>query len=179
MDDPRMIPRTHLVQSPVFISFLIRQACKYKRPETVQTSLDANDVRMGWVYRKREDEIAHDLGGWPIILPYSDEVARSASDTDVDHIVPIKEAIESGATNWTRDKWREFQSDKLNLMLALPHINRHDKGCRDISEWIPPKHQFWYVMRFTLVKISYGLSFDEEEIRVIYEVLSLHSKEHK
>ena len=157
--------------SPTARRWLVKLIDEQVAPESTPT-VTATSVRMSWVYEHSEAEIANRLGGWPIRLPYSDIVATGPGETDVDHIVPIEEALQSGAEGWGHDRWRDFQSDLLNLMLANPQVNRHRKGAKGIGEWCPPYHRLWYAWDYSLVKLAYGLTFDRHEADVLKRILT-------
>ena len=56
---------------------------------------------------------------------------------DVDHVVSLKEAWESGAHAWTDAQRDAFSSDRDNLRPTLACVNR-SKGARDAAEWPQP-----------------------------------------
>lgn len=102
--------------------------------------------------------------------PYSGDTYRGdSSEIDVDHVVPLKEAWDSGADVW--DQWRrhEFANDPLNLIPTYAAINR-SKGDRDPAEWLPPDHEARcaYIALWKEVKAKYGLSMDSREFWTIY-----------
>ncbi|MCY3905465.1 MAG: excalibur calcium-binding domain-containing protein [Caldilineaceae bacterium] len=101
--------------------------------------------------------------GGRIYSPYSGRCFNSTGETDIEHIVARSEAHDSGlcaADNSTR---RAFANDLLNLTLASPGLNRHEKGAKDLAEWLPTMNQCWYVNQVLLVKRKYGLSMDQAE----------------
>ena len=53
---------------------------------------------------------------------------------DVDHVVSLKEAWESGAHAWTAAQRARFASDPANLRASLSCVNR-SKGDKDASSW--------------------------------------------
>ncbi len=152
--------------------WLVAQARLRYGPETLVPTVTATSVRTPWVYRDKEPEIARGLGGYPLKLPYSDDVVTAPAETDVDHIVPIEEALQSGADGWSEDRWKEFQSDMANLMLSIPEVNRHEKGPKGVGEWVPEHHKMWYCWDYTLVKLAYGLTFDRNELNRIESILT-------
>ena len=144
------------------------------RTSSRKVTLKASDVRDEWAYHRMKPELIRSLGGFPLRLPYSDIVATSQTELDIDHLVPIEEAILSGAEKWTEQKWREFQSDLMNLVPSLPKTNRWAKGAKGVGEWVPPHHRRWYVMDYVKVKMSYALDFSTDETARIRQVLVEH-----
>ena len=126
-----------------------------------------SDVRKEWLYRNKEEEIVQGMGGYPIFLPYTGQRVDDPSETDIDHVVPLAEAMESGAAVWTQARWDQFQSDLGNLMVALPTVNRRYKGSKGVGKWLPPKHRVWYTCDVIEIKLGYHLTFDPLEVRQI------------
>ena len=53
---------------------------------------------------------------------------------DVDHVVALAEAHQSGAWTWSADKKRLFSQDATNHLATLSCVNR-SKGAKDVAEW--------------------------------------------
>ena len=85
--------------------------------------------------RSIEPRIAEELGG--IYGPYSGTWFASIRDTDIEHIVARSEAHDSGLCAASPTTRAEFASDLLNLTLASPSVNRHQKVAKDVAEWLP------------------------------------------
>lgn len=83
-------------------------------------------------------------------------------EVDVDHLVPLKEAYQSGAAAWPTARREQFANDPINLIATAAHENR-SKGDGDVAEWLPPRDPCGYVTRFVGVKRAYGLSMDPAE----------------
>ena len=139
--------------------------------EAAVPTVSATSVRKPWVYRGREEEVAQGLGGYPLILPYTDIIAKNEHETDIDHVVPLAEALRSGANGWSGAQWEAFQSDPCNLTLASPKVNRQEKGGSGIGEWVPVHNRTWYALDYAVVKLAFGLSFTKREAAVIREQL--------
>jgi DNA uptake protein ComE-like DNA-binding protein len=88
----------------------------------------------------------------------------SPSELDVDHVVALSEAWDSGASEWTTAQRRIFANDQLNLLAVTASSNR-SKGDRDAGEWLPPATSAWCVtgMIMVSVKVRYQLSIDQRE----------------
>ena len=65
------------------------------------------------------------------IDPYTNLVITSC---DVDHVVALAEANESGAWEWDTAQKKMFSQDSMNYLATLACVNR-SKGARDIAEW--------------------------------------------
>ena len=91
------------------------------------------------------------------------------ADTDIDHIVALAEAYESGLA---RDRFEEFGGDILNLTVAVPGVNRSQKSDNDAGEWRPERSQGWYAATVVAVKQKYGMSVDLVERDALEEMLA-------
>ena len=82
------------------------------------------------------------------------------------------EAHDSGLCAADPDTKDDFASDLLNLTLASPSVNRHQKVDKDAAEWLPDLNQCWYVNRVIQVRLEYRLTIDHAEADAIDTVLA-------
>ena len=82
------------------------------------------------------------------------------------------EAHDSGLCAATPATRAQFASDLLNLTLASPSVNRHQKVAHDAAEWLPDLNKCWYVNRVVQVRREYGLTIDRVEADAIDQVLT-------
>ena len=71
--------------------------------------------------------------------PFTDTTFSTASRLDVDHMVPLKEAHESGAYLWSATKKKEYANDlsASESLIAVSGSANRSKGSRDPAEWLP------------------------------------------
>ena len=117
-----------------------------------------------------EPRIVEAQGG--IYGPYTGTWFESIKETDIEHIVARSEAHDSGLCAAGPATWSEFASDLLNLTLASPSVNRHQKSANDIAEWLPDLNQCWYVDRTLQVRREYGLTIDRAEADAVDRILA-------
>ena len=117
-----------------------------------------------------EPRIVEELGG--VYGPYTGTWFGSIRETDIEHIVARSEAHDSGLCAATPATRARFASDLLNLTLASPSVNRHQKVAKDAAEWLPDLNGCWYVDRTVQVRREYGLTIDEAEADAIDRVLA-------
>ena len=129
---------------------------------------DSDDYRYS---QSVEDRIVADMGGI-IYGPYTGRWFSSTGETDIEHIVARSEAHDSGLCAADAQERRRFASDLLNLTLASPSVNRHQKVDNDAAEWLPDLNRCWFADRVILVRREYGLTIDEREARALDSVLS-------
>lgn len=107
---------------------------------------------------------------------YTADVYLHPGDLDVDHLVPLKEAHDSGGWRWDaarRAAYANDLSDPRTLIAVGAGVNR-DKGAADPAEWLPFEQDYLcqYAASWTLVKARWSLSMDERERIVVGNILS-------
>ena len=118
-----------------------------------------------------EPEIVEAMGG-RIYGPYTGACFSSMWETDIEHIVARSEAHDSGLCSADAETKRNFARDLLNLTLASPSLNRHQKSAKDAADWLPELNQCWYAERIVQVRLKYGLTIDQREADALESVLS-------
>ena len=118
-----------------------------------------------------EDGIIARMGG-RIFSPYTGESFTSKRETDIEHIVAVSEAHDSGLCAASAATRRAFARDLENLTLASPALNRYQKVAKDVAEWLPARNQCWFVARVVAIKKKYGLSMDAREAAAALNVLA-------
>ena len=117
-----------------------------------------------------ELEIIAAMGG-KICSPYTEKCFESREETQIEHIVALSEAHESGLCAGTDELKRQFASDLLNLTLASPALNREKSG-KDAAEWLPEQNHCWFAAQIVAVRLAYGLTIDQREAAALESVLS-------
>ena len=162
-----------MLASPRFRAYVVGELQKRIAPPADPVNVTAEKVRMPEAYHAMKQRLVAEcsVGGGKMELPYSDDVVPIGAKVDIDHIVPIHWALTAGAAGWSKTQWRQFQSDPANLMLALPNVNRHDKGDRGPGHWVPAHHRPWYCFDFSMIVIAYRLSVSRPDFNVIESTL--------
>ena len=114
-------------------------------------------------------QVVESLGS--IFSPYTEEVYNNIREVDLDHIVALTEAHDSGLCAADMESKRSFSADLLNVTLAPPTLNRSQKMGHDASRWLPEKSQCWFARRVVDVKTKYSLTMDRAEADVLSRVL--------
>ena len=127
--------------------------------------------RRDYAYNSRVAEAAlvGELGG--VYGPYSGRCFDDRRQTDVEHIIALSEAHDSGMCGRPKAEKIRFASDVLNLTLAAPGVNREEKRHFDAAEWLPEKNDCWFASRVLSVRQKYGLTVDQAEAEALEEVL--------
>ncbi|HJH56287.1 HNH endonuclease family protein [Brachyspira hyodysenteriae] len=98
----------------------------------------------------------------------------NARDLDIDHLVPLKNAHISGASNWSKEKKNEYYNymKNENHLVAVSKGANRSKGDKSPVEWLPPNEEYQceYVREWYKIKTDWGLTieagFDEVSNRV-------------
>ena len=121
-----------------------------------------------------EARIVASMGGH-VYGPYTGRYFQSTRETDIEHIIALSEAHDSGLCAAGPTVRRRFASDPLNLTLAAPAVNRCGSSGKcgfDAAEWQPPMNQCWFADRVVAVKRKYDLTVDRREAAALDRILS-------
>lgn len=113
-----------------------------------------------------------------LIDPYTGRSIRfvrgttTSDDVQIDHVVALSNAWQTGAQQISYDRRVEFANDPLNL-LAVDGPTNEKKGDGDAATWLPPNKPFrcQYVTRQIDVKTKYGLWVTQAERAAMARVL--------
>ena len=137
-------------------------------PENRCSLYSAEDYRYS---QSVEGLIVESMGGL-VYGPYTGTHFESTLQTDIEHIVARSEAHDSGLCAADAETRKRFAADLLNLTLASPGVNRHQKSGKDAAEWLPDLNQCWFADRVVQVRQRYELTIDESEFSALEMVLS-------
>ncbi len=102
-------------------------------------------------------------GRW---FSYYDRVSwTDPADVDIDHMVPLAEAWDSGARTWTTSTRQAFANDLgdyRTLVGVTDNVNQA-KGDQDPSTWMPQYDRCRYLGEWVAVKHRWRLSVDSAE----------------
>jgi hypothetical protein len=91
-------------------------------------------------------------------------------------MIPLKEAWDSGAWNWTSAQRQLFANDLSDPrpLIAVTAGQNRSKSDRDPSNWIPPQksHTCTYLAEWVAVKSHWKLSMDQSEFGRIKNLLT-------
>ncbi|MGW6523984.1 HNH endonuclease family protein [Streptomyces sp. NPDC054962] len=113
-------------------------------------------------------------GSW--YSPYDDQYFDAARKLDVDHLVPLAEAWDSGASAWTA-KEREYYANDLDdprALIAVSAASNRSKSDQDPSTWLPPYTGYGcqYVTDWVADKTRYRLTIGPAEHNALAERLT-------
>jgi hypothetical protein len=104
-------------------------------------------------------------GRW---FSYYDGASWTATaDVDIDHVVALAEAWDSGARTWTTSQRQSYANDlgDARALVAVTDNVNQSKGDRDPAEWMPPLSNVHcrYIAEWAAVKTRWGLTVDSAE----------------
>ena len=110
-----------------------------------------------------------------LLDPYSGKVisfSSTKSTVDIDHVVALSNAWQTGAAYFDKSKREAIANDPLNLLAVDYSLNRQ-KGDGDAATWLPPLKSYRcdYVARQVAVKAKYALWVTAPEKDAIIKIL--------
>lgn len=118
---------------------------------------DGTDVQVN-------DSCVPTSGTW--FSEYDGVTTNSSSSLDIDHMVPLKDAWESGADSWTPQERQDFANDLTHSQLiAVSASSNRQKGDKTPDRWMPPREGYrcTYARAWVSVKFIYHLTVTPEE----------------
>ena len=114
-----------------------------------------------------------------LLDPYSGEQivfergVATSSEVQIDHVVALSNAWQTGAFKLTYEKRLAFANDPTNLLAVKGRLNSQ-KGDGDAATWLPPLKSIRcaYVAQQIVVKAKYGLWVTPPEKAAMVSLLS-------
>lgn len=109
------------------------------------------------------------VGEW---FSYYDGVTVTApGGLDIDHMVPLAEAWDSGASQWTAAEREAYANDldaERSLVAVTAKTNR-SKADQDPSTWLPPSAdaRCTYAADWVATKLRWNLTADQPEVEAL------------
>ena len=99
--------------------------------------------------------------------------ANTSSAVQIDHVVPLSDAWQKGAQQWTTPRRTALANDLLNL-LAVDGLTNQRKSDGDAATWLPPNKPYRcaYAARQIAVKAKYGLWVTSAERDALRRILA-------
>ncbi|MEV5480000.1 MULTISPECIES: HNH endonuclease family protein [Streptomyces] len=98
---------------------------------------------------------------------YDEATVNGPSGLDIDHMVPLAEAWDSGASQWTAARRQAYANDlgaERSLVAVTAKTNR-SKADQDPAEWMPPaaEARCTYLADWVGTKLRWSLTIDRRE----------------
>ena len=161
----------------------------YTRAQFGQTWADVNrngcDTRNDILKRDLTDVVFREgtrncvVESGTLIDPYSGTTinfvkgVKSSMDVQIDHVVALSNAWQTGAFKLSLERRTEFANDPENLLAVQGRLNSQ-KGDGDAATWLPPlkKYRCTYVSKQIAVKAKYGLWVTAPEKAAMKNILA-------
>lgn len=112
-------------------------------------------------------------GNW--VSVYDEKTITDPGDLDIDHMVPLKEAWVSGASEWDAETREAYANDLSysNSLVAVTASSNRSKSDGDPTDWMPTANAAHcdYVAHWVTVKSQWNLSVDSAEKNTILNIL--------
>jgi len=97
---------------------------------------------------------------------YDNKTITDVSSLDIDHLVPLQEAWQSGAHSWTNKQRQDYANELKagNTLIAVTSSTNRSKGSKEPQSWLPNSgYVCQYLTDWVDVKKRWGLSVDKGE----------------
>jgi hypothetical protein len=138
-------------------------------PATIENQCDTRDIVL---IRDSLTPVQRDPVGCQVIAGdwysvYDDRTWTDPTELQIDHVVALKEAWDSGAWGWPTDRRVAFGNDleDIRSLRAVTSAVNQDKSADDPSQWLPPHEPFvcQYLADWISIKARWSLSMDQSE----------------
>ncbi|MFJ4673005.1 HNH endonuclease family protein [Kitasatospora purpeofusca] len=142
-----------------------RDGCDTRREVILEEALEAPEVG---------PKCAMAGGLW--LSLYDNVLVTDQGGLDVDHLVPLAEAWDSGASGWTAAERQRYANDldEPRALIAVTGKTNRSKADKDVSQWLPPAagYHCTYAADWTAIKTRWGLNIDQREADALHRIAS-------
>ncbi|MGW8719180.1 HNH endonuclease family protein [Streptomyces althioticus] len=115
------------------------------------------------------------LSGGEWYSVYDDRYVQGPSGLDIDHLVPLAEAWDSGASAWSAAEREAYANDLGDdrVLIAVSAASNRSKADQDPATWLPPAsgYRCQYATDWVADKMRWGLSVDTDEAEALADLL--------
>jgi hypothetical protein len=106
---------------------------------------------------------------------YDGVLVMNAADLDIDHLVALAEAWDSGASAWSTAR-RELFANDLDVswaLIAVSASSNRSKSDQDPADWVPPdpRARCQFVSAWIAVKARWALAVDQREEKALADLI--------
>ena len=114
-------------------------------------------------------------GAW--VGPYTGEQFNDLGRLDIDHMVPLGNAHQSGGWAWSATEKRRYANDLSyeNHLIAVQASANRSKGSKSPADWRPPDRGYWcqYAVNWIVIKNTWRLTSTGPEAETLGEMLGM------
>ena len=148
----------------ITISRTGQTSCDARKSVIIDEAISAPSILPGCVLKG---------GEW--LSVYDNVKVTDASKLDVDHMVPLAEAWDSGASTWTDLKRQQYANDMVDPrhLIAVTGSSNRSKSDQDPADWIPTNKSYicTYIANWVEIKVRWSLSIDKKEKEALVAAL--------
>ncbi|MEU8955009.1 HNH endonuclease family protein [Streptomyces sp. NPDC048518] len=113
---------------------------------------------------------------------YDGQTLTDPKGLDIDHMVPLAEAWDSGASTWSPAHRQDYANDldaERSLVAVTAKSNR-SKADQDPAQWLPPlaDARCTYAADWTATKLRWALTANKAEVSALKEVAEGCGQQH-
>ncbi|WP_079084245.1 GmrSD restriction endonuclease domain-containing protein [Streptomyces longwoodensis] len=116
------------------------------------------------------------LSGGQWYSPYDDRYIQGPTGLDIDHLVPLAEAWDSGASTWSAAEREAYANDLGDdrALIAVSAASNRSKADQDPTTWMPPAEGYrcQYATDWIADKLRWSLNLDEAEKVALTDILA-------
>ncbi|MGW0399298.1 HNH endonuclease family protein [Streptomyces sp. NPDC003002] len=105
---------------------------------------------------------------------YDERPVKLARALDIDYMVPLAEAWDSGASAWTAARREAYANDlgQATSLVAVTARSNRQKADQDPAQWLPSSAEALcrYGAEWTATKLRWGLAVDELERDRLWDI---------
>ena len=161
---------------------------KYKRTDWkhwVDIDKDCQDTRQEVLIAESETPVTFEnekecrvaTGRW--LDPYTDQVFTNPRKLDVDHMVTLRDAFDSGGKDWDKDHKKKFANnlDQPDALIAVSLSANRSKGSRGPDQWLPLNvaYRCEYIEKWKEIKTSNALVLNPVQEALVAYMLKMCS----
>ena len=114
------------------------------------------------------------MGEW--LAPFTGDTVTDATKLDVDHMVPLKNAHDSGGWAWDKGKKAAYANEMghADHLIAVTASANRQKGASGPERWKPANQDYWcdYAIDWAQIKADWGLSATKAEWTALQEMIA-------
>ena len=123
---------------------------------------------------KESNECSVAAGEWKSL--YDNYTTPNPDELEIDHMVPLAEAWDSGAATWSPQQREKYANDteREDALVAVTAATNQSKSDQDPAEWMPPHRGAWcrYATAWIVQKSAWKLTVDTAERTALRNVLA-------
>ena len=112
-------------------------------------------------------------GRW--IDSYTGKTIHKSGDLDVDHMIPLKNAHDSGGWDWSDARKKAFANDleDADHLIAVSSSANRQKGAKGPDKWKPSNRGYWceYARDWIRIKANWELTVTGDEWDALQDML--------